>query len=187
MSVNVRSPDWNCKQAHLLANLGQCSAGGVVIEFAMLAPLFIGLIMASLQVGLLYLSQQGLETAAEDTSRLVLTGQSQNAAQTAAQFKTSACAALPPYLSCSKLYVDITTASSFANATLTPPTFTYDSSGNVTNTFNYSTGSRNSIVVLRLMYIMPVVDIPFGLKMSNAGGGKRLIMATAVFKNEIYS
>lgn len=169
------------------ARLRGCARGGVAVEFAMMAPALIALVIACLQVGLLYLAQQGLETASEDTARLVLTGQSQNAGQSAAQFKASACAQLPPYLSCSNLYVDVTTVASFSAANLATPTFTYDTNGNVTNSFNYSTGSKNSIVVLRLMYLLPVVDIPFGLRLSNQGAGKRLIMATAVFKNEIYA
>ena len=184
--VNAGSPQRFTKAARP-ARLFPCANGSVTIEFALLAPMLVALIIGILQVGLLSLTQQSLETAAEDTARKVLTGQSQKAAQTSAQFKASACATLPPMLSCNNLFVDVTTVSSFSAATLTTPTLTYDSAGNVTNTMAYSTGTRGTIVVMRLMYMMPVFDLPFGLRLSNQPGGKRLIISTAVFKNEIYS
>lgn len=170
-----------------LQRLRSCTRASVVVEFALLMPMFLGLIIGILQVGLLYLSQQGLETAAEEAARKVLTGQSQKAGQTAAQFKTSACSALPPFLQCNNLYVDVSTVSSFSSATTTLPTFTYDNTGAVNNSFSWSAGGKGSIVVMRLMYLLPVADLPFGLKLSNQSGGKRLIMSTAVFRNEIYS
>lgn len=170
-----------------IRRLAACAGGSVAVEFALIMPMLVALIMAILQVGWLYLAQQGLESAAEDSSRLIFTGQAQNGGFTAAQFKTSACNSLPPFLSCSNVFVDVATASSFSSATLTLPTFTYDSNGNVTNAFAYSTGTKGSIVVMRLMYLLPVADLPFGLKLSNQAGGKRLIMATAVFRNEIYA
>lgn len=170
-----------------LKRLCTCTRASVVVEFALLMPMFLGLIIGILQVGLLYLSQQGLETAAEDAARKVLTGQSQKAGQTAAQFKTSACSALPPFLQCNNLYVDVSTISAFSGAATSLPTITYDNTGAVNNAFAWSTGSKGSIVAMRLMYMLPVVDLPFGLKLSNQPGGKRMIMATAVFRNEIYS
>lgn len=187
MTLICRLPQLFTKTARGFTRLWANSSGAVAVEFAMIAPALVGLIFASLQIGLLYLSQQGLETATEDTARLVFTGQSQKAGLTASQFKAKACTALPPYLSCSRLYVDVRSVSSFSAASLALPTFTYDSNGNVTNNFSYSPGSRNSIVVMRLMYLLPVVDVPFAIKMSNQGNGSRLIMSTAVFKNEIYS
>lgn len=170
-----------------LARAAACASGSVAVEFALIMPMLVALIMAILQVGWLYLAQQGLESAAEDAARLVFTGQAQNGGFTASQFKTSACNSLPPFLSCGNVLVDVATVSSFSGATLTMPTLTYDSNGNVTNAFTYSTGTKGSIVVMRLMYLLPVTDLPFGLKLSNQSGGKRLIMATAVFRNEIYA
>jgi Flp pilus assembly protein TadG len=170
-----------------LQRLRNSTRASVVVEFALLMPMLLGLIIGILQIGLLFLSQQGLETAAEDAARKVLTGQSQKAGQTAGQFRTSACAALPPFLQCNNLYVDVLAVSSFSSATTNLPTFTYDNTGAVNNSFAWSAGGKGSIVVMRLMYLLPVADLPFGLKLSNQTGGKRLIMATSVFRNEIYS
>ncbi|MEP7222164.1 MAG: TadE/TadG family type IV pilus assembly protein [Novosphingobium sp.] len=159
----------------------------MAIEFAMLAPILLGLIFGVFQVALLYLTQQGLETAAEQAARLVVTGQAQKAGLTASQFRTAACGGLPPFLSCNNLYTDITVVSSYSAASLTLPTFTYDNNGKVTNGFAFSTGGKGAIVVLRVMYLMPVMGGPPGLNLSNQANGTRLLTATAVFKNEIYS
>lgn len=171
----------------MVSRLLACRNGAVAIEFALIVPTLLAFIIAIIQVGLLSLAQQSLETLSEDTARRVFTGQSQKAAQSSAQFKASACSALPPILSCNNLFVDVKTVSTFSSANTGAPTITYDSSGNVNNNFNYTTGTKGSIVVLRLMYMMPVADLPFGLRLSNQPGSKRLIIATSVFKNEVYS
>ncbi len=153
----------------------------------MLAPILLGLIFGVFQVALLFLTQQGLETAAEAAARLVMTGQAQKTGLTSSQFRTAACAGLPPFLSCNNLYTDVTVVSSYSSATLSLPTFTYDSNGNVNNSFAFNTGGKGAIVVLRVMYLMPVMNGPPGLRLSNQANGTRLLSATAVFKNEIYS
>ena len=104
---------------------------------------------------------------------------------TQTQFKAAACAALPPFLACNRLYVDVTSVSNFSDATLSVPTFTYDKNGNVTNTFSYSTGARGSIAVVRLMYLWPTGNGPFGLELTNSGNN-RLLQATSVLKTEYY-
>ena len=169
------------------ARLRACEDGAVAVEYAMIAPAFMALLLGILQTGVLFLSQQGLETAAEDATRLILTGQAQKSSLTAAQFRSRACQSLPHYLSCTNLMVDVTTISSYSAAQLGPPTITYDASGNVSNSFTFSTGGRNSIVVLRLMYMMPVIGAPLGYNISNQPSGKRLLIATSVFRNEYYS
>jgi len=162
-------------------------AGSMVVEFAMLAPVLFTLIIAVIQISLVFLTQQGLETAAENASRLVMTGQAQNGTLTATQFKTSACQGLPTFLNCNNLMIDMTVVTSFSSATLSVPTLTYDNTGKVSNSFAYSPGSKGSIVVMRLMYLMPNLTALPGFNLSNQPGGKRLMISTTVFKNEIYS
>ena len=154
------------------------------MEFALVAAPFLALLLASLQTGLVYLSQSALEVATEKSSRLVLTGTVQGGAQTQSQFLATVCSKLPVLLKCSNLMVDAQVYASFSGATTATPTITYDSKGNVTNTWSYNVGGPGDIVVMRVLYLMPVIGGPlFSLVNSN---GKRLIMATAVFKNEPY-
>ena len=162
------------------------SRGAVALEFALVAPMLIALILGILNTALIFLAQSGLETAAENAGRIIMTGQAQQAGMTQAQFKTAACASLPPFLACNRLYIDVASVSNFSDATLTTPTFTYDKNGNVTNSFGYATGARGSIAVVRLMYLWPTSNGPFGLQLTNTSGNNRLLQSTSVLKTEYY-
>lgn len=161
------------------------TSGSALMEYALLVPIYLGLMVAILQTGLIYIAQQGLETATQNAGRLIMTGQAQKAGYSASQFKTAACNSLPPFLSCSNLYIDVQTVGSYSSASLTPPTITY-ASGNVTNTFAYTPGTGGSIVVMRVMYMWPIAASPIGFNYSNQPGNKRMLNATTVFKTEYY-
>jgi Flp pilus assembly protein TadG len=145
-----------------LAALPRAQEGGVAIEFALVAPAFIALILGVLHIALIYLAQQGLESAVESASRLVMTGQAQTTVLTngktsytgmsATDFKSAVCSgisgtdvngnavayasSLPPFLSCSRLTVNVQVVpASCTSPTITAPTYTYNSkTGAVTGT-----------------------------------------------------
>ena len=147
---------------------------------------FIAVMVATFQFVYVFVVGQGLETVAEDSARIIMTGQAQRVAMTAAQFKTAACRSLPPFMNCAKLMFDVRVESAFSNANLTGPTLTYNGAGAVTNTFSYNTGSQGSIVVVRAMYLLPVVNGPLNFRLSNQPKSKRLMVATSVLKTEYY-
>ena len=158
--------------------------GVAAVEFALVAAPFIALLLGMLQVSIIFFVGQALETFVETTGRAILVGSTQQANYTQAQFKSSLCAAIDSIFKCPNLYVDVTTINSFSGANTALPQLTFDSSGNVTNSWNYNLGSSGAIVVLRLMYQWPVYGLPFGMTFANQANGSRLLMATAVFKNE---
>jgi Flp pilus assembly protein TadG len=161
--------------------------GAAMIEFALVGSAFLALLFGSLQIALLFFVQQCLETAAEETARQVMTGQVQHANMTSAQFKTAACNNLPSFFQCANLMIDVQTAASFSAASTTMPTLTYDANGNPTNTWSYNVGGAGSIVVMRVMYVWPVLPGPLNFNLANQGSNKRMVMATAVFKSEPYT
>jgi len=73
---------------------------------------------------------------------------------------------------------------SFASANTSAPTITFSSNGQVTNKWQFSPGSSGDIVVLQVMYQWPVYLAPFGYNLATLSNGNRLLMATAVFRNE---
>jgi Flp pilus assembly protein TadG len=169
-----------------LRRLLRDSRGSSVLQFAIAAPAFIAVLVAILETAFVYLAQDGLETAAETASRLLMTGQAQHSAMTAAQFKSVACSALPPYMSCNSLMVDVTTSGSYSGSNTSTPTITYDSHGNVNNSFSFAPGTQGAIVVVRLMYLWPTVTGPLGFNIANQTGNNRLLIATSVLKSEYY-
>jgi Flp pilus assembly protein TadG len=153
------------------------------VEFALVAAPFFALIIAILDLALLFVAQAALETAVEETARLVLTGQALSAGLTQSQFQQDVCNKLPSPFVCSGVMVDLQTASTFGGAVTTAPTLTY-SGGNVTNAWQYQIGGPGSIEVMRVMYQWPVVPGPLNLNFANLANGSYLLMATSVFRNE---
>jgi hypothetical protein len=125
-----------------------------------------------------------LESAAADSSRLILTGSAQNASMTQAGFATAVCGKVQALFNCNNLMIDVRTANSFGAANTTMPTLTFNGAGNVTNAWSFQPGNPGDIVVMRLMYQWPVFLGPLGLSLSNESNGNLLLMATATFKNE---
>jgi len=171
----------------LLSLFARNKRGAAAIEFAFIALPFFAILIAIFQIGLVYLAENELETATESAARQLLTGQVQNNGVTRSQFIASICSNLPVYFSCSGVMVDLQTVSAFASANVSAPTLTYDSQGNVTNKWNFSTGSSGSILVLRVLYQFPIFPGPLSLNLANLPNGKHLMMTTAVFEVEPYN
>jgi hypothetical protein len=73
--------------------------------------------------------------------------------------------------------------SSFTSVVITDP---IDASKNFTNTQQYNPGNAGDIVVVRLFYQWPLFVTGLGYNISNLAGSKRLLTATAAFRNEPY-
>ncbi len=161
------------------------SDGATVIEFAIVIFPFLALLFAILETALVFFAGQVLETAVTDASRLVMTGQAQKSNLTQAQFKTEICNRLYALFDCSSgIKVDVRTASSFGGTNMGKP---LDANGNMdTSNFTWQPGSQGSIVVVRVAYEWPTFVRHFGLDMADLPNGKRLLMATAAFRNEPY-
>jgi Flp pilus assembly protein TadG len=172
--------------AHSLARrfLRQQS-GAAAIEFGLVAAPFLALVFAIMETAIVFFAGQALETAAADSSRLIMTGQAQQQGFSQDQFKTAVCGKIYGLFNCAGgLYVDVKNYTSFATVPSSQPV---DANGNLqTNNFGYLPGGPGDIVVVRLMYQWPVYVSLLGLNLSDLSGGKRLLMSTVAFRNEPY-
>lgn len=158
--------------------------GSAAVEFGLIAVPFIALTFAVIETGLIFFGGQVLETATQDASRLIMTGQAQNQSMSAAQFKEKLCAKLTAMISCDGVSIDVRTAASFAGANYSAPK---DAGGNLDTGGNtFQPGQPGDVVVVRAMYEWPVLIRSFGLDLADLPNGKRLLMATAAFRNEPY-
>lgn len=158
--------------------------GAAAIEFALVAAPFLALMFAIIETAIIFFASQTLETAAADSARLIMTGQAQSQSFNETQFKTAVCSRVYGMFDCNNgIMVDVRTASSFQDASVSKP---IDNNGNLANNFTYSPGGPGEIVVVRLMYQWPVYVSLLGLNLADMAGNKRLIMATAAFRNEPY-
>ena len=69
----------------------------------------------------------------------------------------------------------------FPNVTITEP---IDGSKNFIPPTSYCPGERGDIVVVRMFYQWPLFVTGLGYNISNLTGSKRLLSATAAFRNE---
>jgi TadE-like protein len=155
------------------------------VEFALVFPIFIGVVLATLQAGTIFLAKAFFESGAEQAARVVLTNQTESL--TVAQFKAEICNQLTALFNCSQLTVELQplpTGATNLNALL--PTF--DSHGNIVGTppvdVGANAGAAGTDMLLVVMYPWPVYGGPLGLNFSNLGNGKMLMTSTQVFRVE---
>ena len=157
--------------------------GAAAVEFGMVAAPFLALMFAIMETALVFFASQTLETAVADSARLIMTGQAQSQSFDATAFKNSVCSKIGGLFNCQGgLYVDVKKYSSFGAVDNSPPTIKPDG----TIDTSYNAGGPGDIVVVRLMYQWPVYASLLGFDLSNIGNNKRLLIATAAFRNEPY-
>ena len=160
--------------------------GSAAIEFAIVAPILLALIVATLQTSILFFVQQTLESTVEMSARTLATGLAQTTGMTGPAFRTALCKTLPPFLRCDAIVIDVRAIDGFTQAGNGLPSLV-DSAGNPIAAGAFAPGDAGSVVVMRVVYPFPVLPGPLGFSLSNMGGGKRLLMATSVFRTEPYS
>jgi Flp pilus assembly protein TadG len=165
--------------------------GSAAVEFELVAPVFFALLFAIIESALMFFASQVLETVAQNSARVLLTGQAQSGSVTACAvsgvstpcsqttFKTYVCNQIPALFDCAKLYVDVVSTNSFGSLSLT----SYGDSCSFNPTgVQYSAGTAGQVVVVRLFYQWPLFVTGLGFNMGCSN--KRLLVATAAFKNE---
>lgn len=156
--------------------------GTVAIEFAFVAMPFFALLVATIETSLIFFAGQTLETAVADAGRMIMTLQAQNQNYNYADFKNQVCTRIHALFDCANgIQIDVRTATSFSGANTSQP---LDANGNLTFTPTYNPGGPGSIVVVRVIYQWPVWAQFFGINLINMTGNSRLLMSTAVFRNE---
>ena len=156
-------------------------SGASAVEFGFVAMPFFALMFAIIETSLTFFTSQILETAVSDASRLLMTGQAQNAGMSAAQFKNQVCAGLPAFFDCqNKVQVDVRTYTAYLGSDTNRPL----TNGLVNWVPQYNPGGKGDIVVVRAIYPMPTYTNFYGQSLANMSDGSLLLMASSAFKNE---
>jgi len=165
-----------------LRQFGRDRSGASALEFALVAVPLILLLLAVLQLGLIFLGNYQLEHATAQGARLIRTGQAQAQGFDAAAFKNEVCKYLTAPLSCSGLRLDVRRFTNFSSTQLTSP---LDAGGAMKTNFSYDPGDGGDVVVVRGFYEFDIPALfPVEISMSNMKGGSRVLIATAAFRNE---
>lgn len=155
--------------------------GVAAVEFALVAGPFLFLLFAIIELAMVFFAGQVLETATASASRLIMTGQAQTQNFNQAAFKNEICNKTNALMNCAGIAVDVRTYTNFSSASTSQPV-----SGGAVNYagMTYVQGTGGDIVVVRAVYEWPVLMPTFGLTVGGLANGKRLLMATAAFRNE---
>ena len=154
--------------------------GVVAVEFGLVAVPFFALLFAILETALMFWSAQVLETAVANAARTIYTGQfqsanDQNAADIGAKFKAELCKNVLLMVTCDSpaVHVDVRP---FKPGDILPKV-------NETG-FGYHATKANEIVLVRVAIEYPIFVPALNALQANLANGKRLIMASATFRNE---
>jgi len=170
--------------SRLLRRFVRQQDGSAAVEFGFIALPFLGLTFAILETALVFFAGQTLETAVQDSARLIMTGQAQTGGWSKDDFKTAVCTRVYGLFDCAgKMYVDVKTYANFSAINDDPPVTDGEFD---TTKVTYSPGGVGDIEVVKLYYEWPIYVSLLGNHLSTLNGNKRLLVATAVFRNEPY-
>ncbi len=156
--------------------------GAAAVEFALIAAPFFLLIFATLEVALFFLGSTIIENGVNEAARSIRTGQLQQSNQTVADFRGSICERISSVADCSRIKVDVRTFESFSSSSTGSP---LNGDGEIDDSaFTFNPGGGGDVVVVRVFYDWQLLAPGVISGMSNMGDNKRLITATAVFRNE---
>jgi Flp pilus assembly protein TadG len=160
--------------------------GSILIEFALVGPFFLMLMLGIIELGIMLFAQTVLDGAARAAGRAIRTGQVQAAANPQLAFQNALCAGLGTIIPCGSVVYDVQTFGTFA--AVAPPKNNgsgqfVDNSGNPI-TAQFVPGSTGSIVMVRVIYqrqfISGYARQYLGYQSSNA----QVLSSTVVFQNE---
>jgi Flp pilus assembly protein TadG len=165
------------------------TSGSAAIQFAIVAPVLLLFLMGIIETGVLFLAQSSLQNAADDTARMVRTGQAQANGMTDAQYIATVCgemAGLISSASCnSNLLVDMRAYSTFASAQYTN---VMKQNGTVdTSKLQFVSGSACDIVLVRVFYPWSIMTPLMAPLLQNIPNGQYLMTAAQAFRNEPYT
>jgi Flp pilus assembly protein TadG len=155
--------------------------GSAAVEFALVAPVFFALLFAIIETALMFFADAVLENITQNSARYIMTGQAQASSFTQSQFKTYVCGQIPALFTCGNVFVDVRSYPAFTSVTLPNQ---IDGAGNFINNMQYNPGAGSDMVVVRLFYQWPLFVTGLGFNIANLSGSKRLLIATAAFRNE---
>jgi Flp pilus assembly protein TadG len=166
-----------------LPALGSDPRGATAVEFGLVAAPFIAILIAILETCLVFVAQEVLQTATTNAARLIMTGQAQAQSLSAGQFQATVCSDAWGMFTCPNLSVNVQTFASFSNMIQLNPL----QNGNFNSSnMSYSMGGPGDIEMVQVFYQWPVFLAPLGFNLSNMSGNNRLLVGTAIFRNEPY-
>lgn len=173
------------RRLRLLRRFLRAPDGATAVEFALVITPFLLLLFAIMELSIIFLISTSLDNAVASASRQIRTGSFQAGGGGKAGFQTVVCDRMPalPNPCTENLFVDVETFDSFSDLA--------DDLGQKASSFNanatcFSPGNARDIVLVRVYYTWPLFAPTMSRAFANYGD-KRMMMSTAVFRNEPFN
>ena len=154
--------------------------GTTAVEFALIAPVFLFMLTATVEYSLYYFKTSFLKHVLYEASRNVQTGEVQDASDPQAFFRTEYCDDASFLVSCDDVYFDVRSAADLASITF--PAASFNSNGVPTN-FVFQPGAADEITTMRVAtpytFFTPMMQNVF-----QPDGEPAIIVGYTVSKNE---
>lgn len=160
------------------------SSGTTTIEFAILAFPFLILILAILDLALMFFSDSMLDEGLSTIARKIKTGQITTANTSQASLKSLFCSSIASVFDCDKsVFINVTTVSDYSSVSLYNP---IQSDGSLSSSLTFDTGSAGDYVLVQgyLKWTSPTYDLIGSA--SRLDDGTILLSSAVLFKNETY-
>lgn len=188
---------WKIKKSVRLRNR-DTQSGSVTIEFALLFPLFAGLMFSICEAALFHYSTTVIEETVSKASRKIRTGQAMIAQDPTASdacssekacFFEEVCDTLSKFGSCQEnLSIDVTKFDSWSalNSDLSNPVCANSDEYDV-ESMPFVRGDQLEIIRVRVCFTLKTINPGLGMSLAKTEDGKRALISTYVFRNEPYS
>lgn len=164
----------------------QDQEGAAAIEFALVAMPFIMIVVAIIEIAVMYTANSVMLGATQDAVRAVRTGQVQvisDPDEAEDFFREQICAHIPIRLvDCNEIQFTVQVLDSFADANTTTQ---IDEDGNLADD-SLDFGDAEDVVLVNVLYYHPMLTPMMGVFFADSPGNTKLLTATFVFQTEPY-
>ena len=168
-----------------LRRFARSERGTTAIEFGLLALPFFAIIAAILETAIVFFAAQILDSGVQDTTRLIRTGQAQQAGFTISEFRDELCDHLYGMFDCDQLKIKVTTIATFSAAGVSAPVDPDDGTWTIAEAYDQGQGS--SVILVEVYYKWPIVLNFASFDLADLPDDTRLLGAARVFRNEPFS
>ncbi|MBT8002723.1 MAG: pilus assembly protein [Rhodospirillales bacterium] len=172
-----------------LFDLASDCQGVTAVEFALIMPVYLYLMIGILEMSLLFFTTTVVDGEVEDASRKIRTGQAELSGDAFTTFRDELCDSLLNVYDCNDLTFDVKTFESFSTVSI--PVLHLNDEGVLVDETDtpyvttFSPGGSGDISVVRVIYSWSFFTPLIGALMADDNSSNsKLLTSTAVFRNE---
>ena len=169
-----------------------CRRGSAAVEFAIIAPIFLGMMFSMFEIGWFYFANSVTDSAVTSAGRLIRTGQVQrwdgSDTEVFQQFYDTICDVVQSFGSCdTHLTVEVKSYASFSALAADLSNVTCaDAEPPDIAAIPFEPGGELEIVRVRACLLFKTINPAIGVNLADPSTGIRKITSTMIFRNEPY-